>query len=458
MFHKQFYPTPVAVLDLLNLDCKNKIVLEPQAGKGDIIDYLHMHGAKQVLAYEINQDLQKIVSSKCRLLGGDFFDCTAEDISHVNMIVMNPPFENADKHIIHAWKIAPEGCEIVSLCNNETIAKDYRYEQLSRLISDYGDSENLGDVFSTAERKTNIDVAVVRLFKPVTSSTFDFDGFFIDEDDEQQNTEGIMPYNAVRAIVNQYVATMKSFDRMKEHLDMINALTKPIGLGSIQLQVNYNESALTKEDFNKIIQKRSWNVLFDKMNMRKYVTSGVMKDINSFVEKQTKYPFTMKNIYRMFQVIYGTRADRFNQALEEAIDAFTKHTHENRFGVEGWKTNCGYMLNKKFIVDWMVEPKYSDHSLVTLRSSNNEEKISDLTKVLCNITGTNFNEIPHLRDYFIFHKGLKTNQWYTWGFFEIKCFKKGTVHIKFKDLEHWYLLNRAYGYLKGFSLPETHKK
>jgi hypothetical protein len=76
------------------------------------------------------------------------------------MIIMNPPFSNADKHIIHAWEIAPEGCEIVSLCNYETIAKEYRYEKLGRLIKTYGNSYNLGDCFTQAERKTGVEIGL----------------------------------------------------------------------------------------------------------------------------------------------------------------------------------------------------------------------------------------------------------------------------------------------------------
>ena len=90
MFSKNFFPTPVDVLDLMNIDCLNKVVLEPQAGKGDIIDYLKLNGVKKVIACEINKDLQKIVQSKCELIGDDFFNLTKSDITHVQMIVMNP--------------------------------------------------------------------------------------------------------------------------------------------------------------------------------------------------------------------------------------------------------------------------------------------------------------------------------------------------------------------------------
>lgn len=52
---------------------------------------------------------------------------------------------------------------------------------------------------------------------------------------------------------------------------------------------------------------------------------------------------------------------------------------------------------------------------------------------------------------------LEPNTWYEFGFFEVKFFKKGTMHIKFKDLNEWYLLNKAYGELKGFTLSEQYK-
>lgn len=308
MFHKEFYPTPVHVLELMQIDCTNKIVLEPHAGKGDIINYCQLHGAKEIFSFEINEDLQKIVRTKSKLIGTDFFDCKPEQISHVNLIVMNPPFSNADKHILHAWKVAPEGCEIIALCNYETISKSYyNSRELKNLIDSYGNSENLGDCFSTAERKTGVEVGLIKLFKPVVSSTSDFEGFFMDQDEEELQAEGIMQFNEVRALVNRYVAAVKYFDAMQENINYINSLVSPVGLSGLKMELGYNNSIVTREDFAKTIQRSSWQFIFSKMKMDKYVTSGVMQDINKFVETQTKIPFTMKNIYRMFEIIVGTR-------------------------------------------------------------------------------------------------------------------------------------------------------
>lgn len=450
MFHKEFYPTPIDVLQLMQIDCDNKIVLEPHAGKGDIVDFCFKNGAKDVLAIEINEDLQKIVKEKAKLIGSDFLECKPEQISHINLIVMNPPFSNAYKHILHAYEIAPDGCEIIALCNYQTIENKYAYRKLNSLISNYGISSNLGDVFSTAERTTGIDIGLIKLYKPISSNDFQFEGFFMDEEEEEQQGEGIMQYNEVRALVNRYVDTMKSFDLMKESIDRINRTTSQIGLSEVRLSIGYDKNITDKKEFGKEIQKQSWKHIFNKMNMEKYVTSGVMKDINKFVETQEKVPFTMKNIYKMLEIIVGTRQQTFNRALEEAVDNFTRHTHDNRYMVNGWKTNSGHMLNKKFICEGIVEVSYGG-KLQVRYDSYNGRKINDLVKILCNITAKDYNSIGD-----IYHlKGITSNTWYEWAFFEVKFFKKGTMHIKFKDLKDWYLLNKAYGELKGFVLHEN---
>lgn len=455
MFHKEFYPTPESVIDTMQIDCTGKTVLEPHAGKGDIVKWLQKHGSKEVFAYEINKDLQKIVQTHCTLLGADFFQARPEDISHCDLIVMNPPFSNAEKHIEHAFEIARAGCEIVSLCNYQTIEHSHRHRRLGALLRDYGITHSLGNCFDTAERKTGVEVGLIRLFKPSANSESNFESFFMDQD-EDVDGEGIAQYNEVKALVNRYVGSVKAFEKLEAMKSEVEQYLKPIGISEITFNMGYDNKISSLDQFSKDLQKRSWKHIFNKMNMNKYVTSGVMRDINSFVENQQKYPFTMKNIYKMFEIIVGTRQSTYNRALEEAIDNFTMHTKENRFGVEGWKTNSGYMLNKKFIINWMVEQTYNGRRL-SLRFGSNESRLSDLLKVMCNILGKNYDSIQPLRNFFNDHKGLERGVWYDWEFFEIKVFLKGTMHLKFKSEDHWYRLNKAYGHIKGFTLHDSYK-
>lgn len=92
MFSDNFFPTPPDVIERM-LDgelIKGKIVLEPSAGKGDIVDYLLNEEAADVLAVELHPDLRAILATKCTLIGQDFLLLQSHQISHIHLIVMNP--------------------------------------------------------------------------------------------------------------------------------------------------------------------------------------------------------------------------------------------------------------------------------------------------------------------------------------------------------------------------------
>ena len=50
--------------------------------------------------------------------------------------------------------------------------------------------------------------------------------------------------------------------------------------------------------------------------------------------------------------------------------------------------------------------------------------------------------------------GVLPGKKYQWGFFEFKCYKKGTMHLRFLDKKVWETVNRAYAKIKGETLPE----
>lgn len=458
--NKDFYPTPNEVIDLMGLDVRGQTVLEPSAGKGNLIEWMKLNGAKDVLFCEINEDLANICKGKARFIKHDFLQVEPQEISHINMLVMNPPFSTSKKHLSHAWEIAPEGCEIVTLFNTDTYEALRYGSELHKVIQDYGNIQHLGDVFKQAERKTGVNISLIKLYKPIYNSNESFEGFYMDAEPEAIQGEGIMQYNKVQALVNGYVAAAKCFDEFKEINERMINICRPVGMdGGFSYTIEYNKTTATKTEFLKALQKKSWKHIFKEMNLSKYLTSGAMDDINKFVETQTKVPFTVKNIYRMFEIIVGTKDQILDRALVEAVDNFTKHTHENRFGVEGWKTNSGYMLNKKFIVNHIFEVAESWHGVnagkLKVRYSSSANRIEDLVKVICNLTGFDYNKTRSLEQLQKEFKYLEPNRWYTNGFFEVKGFKKGTLHLKFTDDKIWEQLNRSYAKIKGQVLPES---
>ena len=42
---------------------------------------------------------------------------------------------------------------------------------------------------------------------------------------------------------------------------------------------------------------------------------------------------------------------------------------------------------------------------------------------------------------------------YSWAFFNIRGYKKGTMHFTFQDEDVWYKFNQAVAKLRGWELP-----
>ena len=454
MINKDFYPTPLEVINdmIFGLDVYNKEVLEPSAGSGNIVDVLNDLGAN-VSACEIEPKLRNLLQNKCDLIGDDFLKLTKEDCSHFNFIIMNPPFSADETHIIHAWNVAPSGCEIIALCNNNTLSNTYsrNRRELMSIINNYGQSKNLGNVFSEAERETDVEIGMVRLFKPMTESD-DFSMFFETEDsDISSSVEGIMPYNAIRDIVQRVVGAMKIYDtQMEQAILMNNTIGLIGGMKDISFVMKNEDKQYNKETFRREVQKNAWSWVFRKMNMDKYMTSGVKEQINKFIVQQKNIPFTMKNIYQMIDFIIQTYPNQIDKSIEEVFDKMTTHYHDNRFNVEGWKTNSHYILNEKFIFPGIVNCDYGTFRVNY--GSRSIDLVNDLLRVLCYLNGKDYDKCDKMYD--AVKKDYQSNTWYNWEFFEIKFFKKGTMHFKFKNKDVWAVFNQNVARIKGFQLPD----
>lgn len=462
MFNREFYPTPANVIDMMlaGLSLSGKVVLEPSAGKGDIVSAAKLLGAK-VLACEIDPDLAKIVQSKCdSFLKPDFFHVDSTEISHIDFIIANPPFSNAQKHLLHMWEIAPGGCQIIALCNAETIENRYTRdrESLNEIVSEHGSYTVIEDCFADAERKTDVRIAIVKLFKPKTDDK-EFEGYFDLTEEYEHQENGLIQHSEIREIVGRYVGAVKIFNEVSEANTKINDLISPlnswssIAFGGFETR-NGGSYGISREEFKKKLQKSAWHTIFSKLHMQKYVTRKVMENINTFVEKQENVPFTLINIYKMMEMIIGTHGDRMQSVIVEAFDTITKYHAENRCGPDAWKTNDCFMVNKRFILPYMVEHDYSGG--MTFKYSSGSNSIDELTKALCFLTGKDYETIGSVE----YKRGgisLQFGEWFIHGFLRMKGYKKGSLHSEFIDEKLWEQFNIAAVKGKGWQLPPTTK-
>lgn len=88
-----FYPTPNSVIEqmMLGEDFAGKTILEPSAGKGNIVDWLKENMAGRVIACENDPNIRKLLNGKCEVIADDFLAVTADRVSHIDYIVMNLP-------------------------------------------------------------------------------------------------------------------------------------------------------------------------------------------------------------------------------------------------------------------------------------------------------------------------------------------------------------------------------
>lgn len=111
---KDFYPTPKELAEVMleNVDWDYvETVLEPSAGKGDLVDVINEESVKgcykgtyyprkekDIDCVEIDENLQHILRGKgYKVVHDDFL--TFNTFKHYDLIIMNPPFSDADKHL-----------------------------------------------------------------------------------------------------------------------------------------------------------------------------------------------------------------------------------------------------------------------------------------------------------------------------------------------------------------------
>jgi 16S rRNA G966 N2-methylase RsmD len=175
-----FFPTPPSVIRVMMEqvgDLRGKTVLEPSAGKGDLVQAAFKAGAASVKAFEIVPKLAEYLATFVRPTGAqcvvsqqaDFTEALpAGPHARVDAVLMNPPFERdaAPAHVLHALSWLKPGGKLVSVMPanwSEKKAADY----LLRTIDDMGLSmaeiEVEGAAFNSADsfRQTAVRTTVL---------------------------------------------------------------------------------------------------------------------------------------------------------------------------------------------------------------------------------------------------------------------------------------------------------
>jgi len=467
----QFYPTPKAIAEkmiapylktyerqysgynrtftesYLKIDYP---VLEPSAGKGDLLDAIcevrgeSRRNKSDLYAIELDPELRMILNEKdYTVLSADFL--AYDDPLEFGFIIMNPPFNEADKHITHAWKFLKAGGELVALCNSETVRNpcDKTRQLLANLIDAHGTVEHLGACFANADRPTNVEISLIRLTKPEKEQEeIEFDASAFKRDyitDEEFSCNPLAHADYLTSLVAQYKSAEKLIierQKLSKQLDFY--------LKGISDDYSSDKKAIAKvplEDEIYNLKGRFWNTVFNKAKIASKLTGSFKSDFEDFRRQQKNMAFSVENIQEMLLMFFANYEQIMLNCLVEIFDKLTAFCEENKVHVEGWKTNKGYKLNGKVIYPYGV--RYDTYGKYgSFKCYGTSEILTDIDKTLCWLEGKKYEEMqPWESTYRALdqqcdraNRGEVSYQdkFYS-RHFEMRMYKKGTLHLTFRD-------------------------
>ena len=484
----QYYPTPAKLVkDILeSLSSKFREMeeinfLEPCAGDGAIcrevkVFFKELKKTVNIHCIEIEEIFQNSLKGQgFHVLDRDFEEY--KGIPFYDLIFMNPPFSKGAKFLLKAYDLLNADGKLICILNAQTIKNPCNKDRdlVKNLIDRVGDVKYLNNAFSESNRKTDVEIAVVYLRKPLYENEFDFFGgvqtdILSDEEKIREklktkvNSSQLISFdkvdyavNVYRNCVEQIFKGIDTITSIKNSLKYIEAETREFNIEpdefiKIMLEKDQEEA---KEKAIKTIRKMIWGFVLKFCQMDQYLFHKQQSDFYQRIEKgSVSLPFTKDNILQFFDNIFLQREKYFQAGIEDLFNEITSYHNGNTVHREGWKTNKNWKINKKIIVDWGVE--FSDYSKYGHGSrygdfnvSYRREWIDDLDKIVRKIQpegASGFNITDALRDRFQelgkVYIGEKFDNTCETPYFHLKFFKKGSLHIVFKNPEVLTQLNK----------------
>lgn len=509
----EFYPTPARLAEkmLSGIDfsfCYS--FLEPSAGKGDLAEQiLRKHCAevgasnenftidcvevdeylRQILKFQFSEEKEEPFLQELRKLNekpymeeteedkrrqrfleseikirkaGKYVHIVGDDFlkfhtyKHYDWIVMNPPFSEGDKHLLHAIQLQePEGGGVVCLLNAETIRNPYTPTRklLAQKLQQYqAEIEFLEDEFLDAERTTRVEIALIRLNIPAPERHSDIFEKLKREQAESQNQEeqfgeepdAIASSDFIKAIVAQYnfevTATVRLIHEYESFVPyMLNSLGDEKYKAPI-LRLSFSDSRdsgrVSINQYLKAVRKKYWEALFQNPQFVGLLTSNLRREYQNKVDALQDYDFSEFNIRTLYLEMMSGLCVGVEDTIMKLFDKLTaEHSwypecQKNLHYFNGWKTNKAHKIGKKVILP--VNGMFSDWKWPkdTFSVRNAYDVISDIQKSLDYLDDGTTSEVNLMSFLEAANRAGQTRN-IRCKYFDIDLFKKGTMHIKF---------------------------
>ena len=451
--NKDFYPTPNNLISKMwnKLDKRRSTnyILDPEAGKGNILEwikeqnrYSHLH----LCAIENDNNLRAVLQSKeyINVIDSDFLTFASPE--KFDVILMNPPFSDGEYHLLKAIDIMYNG-QIVCLLNAETIKNPYsnvRKSLVAKLKSLNAEVEYLSDTFVSAERRTDVDIALIyiNIVRDVKDDMIDnlekSNGPKLETIEEKFDiTEKDNIFNIVKDFENMReigINTISSFYtnyKIHDYLSIKILNHESDDRGSLTYRLSNDVNIFLTE-----LRKKYWRKILSFSNIYKRLTTKKIDEFNELLKNNSALDFTVSNINHFIKNLVLTYEDTLTQATVDIFDAmsrkyaYDKNYHEkSTHYFDGWKTNEAYKVGMK-----VINPTYTN--VIGWGGKWNldyrfAQKLDDIDKVMNYFdTETEYTSMSKaIHDSFALGENKNIESTY----FIVTIYKKGTIHFKFKS-------------------------
>lgn len=407
---------------------------------------------------EIDTELTSFFTNGIKIVHDDFL--TYNPFKQYDLIIMNPPFSNGDRHLLKALKLQEGGGNIVCLLNAETLRNPYtetRKELLRQLNKYNAQIEYIENAFVSAERRTGVEIALIKVSIKHEQEESDIYNRFEEaekyEIPEENHTE-LEVADVIKAIVNQYrveckagIELIRQYRAMMPHM-LRSFETKKVENPDGTVEYRYVDTSpilrltdssergydsVTVNEFLHRVRFKYWSALMSKPEFVGKLTSKLQDEYRKRVNKLADYEFSEYNI----KMLHAEMNAQIKTGIENEIVAmFDRLTEEhswypecqkNKHYYDGWKTNKAHKIDKKVIIpcygvfdSWDGKP----------RKYEAEKVLSDIERILNFLDGHMTAEVDSWNnlDYYFKYGNTKN---VPMKYFKATFYKKGTIHLVF---------------------------
>lgn len=399
--------------------------------------------------YEHLQEMETLFEkTKVRLVHDDFL--TFETNHHYDAIIMNPPFANGDEHLMKAIQMQKRsGGAIRCILNAETIRNPYTHKrmQLVQWLQELeAEIEYVEGAFQDAERSTDVEVAIIKVDIPKPEL---LSGIFekckkaeMEKEPTPEGPTGLVIPDIVKQFVSLYnVEVNAGCELIREYLALKpyilesatkSSYNKPI----LQISVGSDHANDTPSvnEYIRRVRHKYWAVLFQRKEFTGQLTKNLQEMLNDKVREMVNYEFSEFNIRQIMLEMNAAMQQGVVETILELFQTLTvKHTYSVEFGknihyFNGWKTNKAWKVDKKVIIPgYLHADSWSRDTLNTYRAYG---LLSDIEKALNYLDGHMTADVGLSSALDRANREGRTRN-IQCKYFDMTCYKKGTVHLNF---------------------------